>query len=120
MQNSTINHICNTIAEISSSRVDGFDGFSNLMHRVKCFQTVLEHTEGVSNVGEQSLGSRAAVVTATNNPEQIKNVICFSYPLIDPKGNIRDQILLDLPAHTHVLFILESVTIFVIYPHCKK
>lgn len=83
----------------------------NLKSRVASFGTVLEHElkgdeeRGIA-LGGQSMGARAAVITATSSPSEIKAVILCSYPLVGAaKGDVRDQILYDLPAHVDALFI---------------
>ena len=63
------------------------------------------------------MGARAAVMAATETLEQAEKkgkgeekmsveLILISYPLKGPKDDIRDQILLSLPASISVLFII--------------
>jgi len=90
-----------------------FQGNMNLQSRVKSFESVLSHLQaGTPNqtlaVGGRSMGARAAVMVAAAH-EEIRKVVCVSYPLTSPKGEIRDQILLDLPAEKEVLFVSGSV-----------
>jgi hypothetical protein len=54
--------------------------------------------------GGRSMGARAAVMAAHDN-ESIKLLVLVSYPLIGPKGDMRDQILLDIKEDIKVLFI---------------
>ncbi len=76
-------------------------------------------------LGGRSMGARAAVIAGTEmlstpskpkTPTNKKNnappkrfhlqLILISYPLRSPKGDIRDEILLALPAEVDVLFII--------------
>ncbi|KAF2868328.1 hypothetical protein BDV95DRAFT_579612 [Massariosphaeria phaeospora] len=83
-----------------------------------------EH-EATLVLGGRSMGARAAVMTAsemlasstgTEEPEvgdvrsSVKKIklILVSYPLLGPKNDIRDQILLDLPSTVDVLFVTGS------------
>jgi len=91
-----------------------FEGTMNLQSRVKTFESVLSHLKarpGTSDrtfaVGGRSMGARAAVMVAAAH-EEIRKVVCVSYPLSSPKGEMRDQILLDLPAEKEVLFVSGS------------
>jgi predicted alpha/beta-hydrolase family hydrolase len=85
----------------------------NLASRVKGFNACIEHMKEKEEVervvlGGRSMGARAAVMAGTevlkdkNKMELL--LILVSYPLQGPK-NVRDQILLDLPATARVLFI---------------
>jgi len=63
--------------------------------------------EHVVAFGGRSMGARAAVVASqavTAGPHG-KLLVLASYPLVGPKGDLRDAILLALPAETCVLFI---------------
>lgn len=68
-------------------------------------------------LGGRSMGARAAVLTATSILEASspatkihldKRLVLVSYPLINTKGDKRDQILLDLPSDFSVLFIIGT------------
>lgn len=62
------------------------------------------------------MGARAAVIAATetlqqrgasSSAEEVPiRLILISYPLVGPKSDLRDQILLDLPPSVGVLFII--------------
>lgn len=59
------------------------------------------------------MGSRAAVVAAseylsasTERGRADVELILVSYPLRGPKGDLRDQILFDLPKNVKVLFVV--------------
>jgi len=100
-----------------------FKGNINLGSRVKMFKTLVEHENAIANealrdcapvLGGRSMGARAAVIAATELIEEgdeddpasvIDHLVLVSYPLQDAKENVRDQILLDLPARLSVLFI---------------
>ncbi|CAN9413397.1 unnamed protein product [Alternaria alternata] len=65
-------------------------------------------------LGGRSMGARAAVIAASEFPaeqdhereETSIQLILVSYPLLGPKDDLRDQILLDLPESISVLFIV--------------
>ena len=79
-----------------------FKGNMNLASRVKMFSTVLEFPGKKSAcLGGRSMGARAAVMAVT---DQITHLVLVSYPL-NSKQQVRDQILLELPATIKVLFI---------------
>lgn len=57
------------------------------------------------------MGARAAVIAATEmladaEGEVSARLILASYPLVSPKGDLRDEILVQLPAHVQVLFVV--------------
>lgn len=82
----------------------GFQGSMNLQSRTKYFHTVISHEKAdTAALGGRSLGARAAVVAAKDH--QTAALILASYPLIGQNGDVRDQILLDVDANLHVLFI---------------
>ena len=78
-----------------------FQGNMNLKSRVKMFNTVIDHLASPKCLGGRSMGARAAVMAAT---DQTTHLVLISYPLHTDK-EIRDQILLDLPASVRVIFI---------------
>ncbi|KEF54655.1 uncharacterized protein A1O9_09097 [Exophiala aquamarina CBS 119918] len=102
-----------------------FQGPMNLERRAAGFAEVLDFDKrGWSEEGEpgyhgeqaqavafggRSMGARAAVVASQAAPAagspHGKLLILASYPLVSPKGDLRDAILLSLPAGTCVLFI---------------
>lgn len=86
-----------------------FQGAMNLKNRVKSFERVLEHCkEKYPNceffVGGRSMGARAAVMVAGEH-EEVERVIAASYPLCNPKGDVRDEILLELDEGKSVCFL---------------
>ncbi|KAF2181819.1 hypothetical protein K469DRAFT_713411 [Zopfia rhizophila CBS 207.26] len=104
----------------TTNPVFGFQGNMNLTARVKGFHALIEHLiqthenkAGDLVLGGRSMGARAAVMAASevvsSKSSASNNVllILVSYPLQGPK-DIRDQILLDLPADVSVLFIIGS------------
>ncbi|MCJ1409887.1 hypothetical protein MMC19_003971 [Ptychographa xylographoides] len=80
-----------------------FAGNSNLTSRVKMFEAVMENQTYWECIGGRSLGARAACIAATNSGKP-DLLVLVSYPL-QSKGDVRDQILLDLPASIEVMFI---------------
>lgn len=57
------------------------------------------------------MGARAAVIAGTealsnSDKQRALSLVLVSYPLRGPKNDIRDKILLDLPASARVLFII--------------
>lgn len=96
----------------SKGNVVCFQGTMNLKSRLKSFQDVLDHlrTKDPKHkfaAGGRSMGARAAVMLAQEN-DAIKKLILASYPLTSPKGDKRDEILLELPKDKEVLFIIGS------------
>lgn len=105
----------------AGSSVVMFQGNMNLSARAKGFESVLAY-EGSSEAtggdtaavafGGRSMGARAAVVASQAQPQgqgQVQHgklLVLASYPLVgQQKGDVRDAILLSLPADTNVLFI---------------
>lgn len=89
-----------------------FQGTMNLQNRVKSFEAVVRfhqetHPDTPLAVGGRSMGARAAAMVAQEHDE-IKKLVLVSYPLTSPKGDVRDQILLDLPKEKEVLFVIGS------------
>lgn len=81
-----------------------FQGNMNLKSRVKMFNEVIASEFNIKNspcLGGRSMGARAAVMAATDNTTHL---ILVSYPLHTNK-EIRDQVLLDLPASIKVIFV---------------
>lgn len=86
-----------------------FQGTMNLKNRVKSFETVLEYCKEQYPdcefaVGGRSMGARAAVILAGEH-EEIRKVVAVSYPLVSPKGELRDEILADLSKEKKVCFL---------------
>jgi predicted alpha/beta-hydrolase family hydrolase len=86
----------------------------NLGSRVKGFNACIEHIRKEDDrkrllLGGRSMGARAAVMAGSEMLDRGEKVelllILLSYPLQGPK-DVRDQILLDLPASVRVLFIV--------------
>ncbi|KAH7087663.1 Alpha/Beta hydrolase protein [Paraphoma chrysanthemicola] len=96
-----------------------FQGSMNLGSRVKGFHACVQHLSdkgerkkgsGRLVLGGRSMGARAAVMAASDVLESSSkdtriDVILVSYPLQGPK-DVRDQILMDLPASVNVLFVI--------------
>ena len=86
-----------------------FQGSMNLGSRVKAFKAVVEHqgSARVVALGGRSMGARAAVIAAKEVGRGFEGrLVLVSYPLIGPKGEVRDKILLDLEeGGPEVLFI---------------
>lgn len=78
-----------------------FQGNMNLKSRSKMFSTVIDNQSAPECLGGRSMGARAAVMAAN---DQTTHLVLVSYPLHTLK-EIRDQILIDLPAHVKVIFI---------------
>lgn len=98
-----------------------FQGTMNLSHRTKTFHAVLENQGRARALGGRSMGSRAAVITATECEEDMRPdaVVLVSYPLTSESGKTkkgtedgeadpRKQIMLDLPQTVDVLFVIGS------------
>lgn len=96
----------------SKSSIVCFQGTMNLKSRLKSFQNVFDELQAQDPeqefaAGGRSMGARAAVMLAHSN-ESIKKLVLCSYPLTSPKGDKRDEILLELPKDRSVLFIIGS------------
>ncbi|KAF1915457.1 hypothetical protein BDU57DRAFT_435259, partial [Ampelomyces quisqualis] len=96
----------------SALPVLAFQGSMNLASRVKGFQACIEHLGSNSPklvLGGRSMGARAAVMAASRVLENEAGMevvlVLVSYPLQGPK-DVRNQILLDLPASVSVLFVI--------------
>jgi hypothetical protein len=95
----------------------------NLKGRAGMFATVLDYEKNPADAGTKgwpepkcsldeaqvafggrSMGARAAVLAAHSNTS-IRLLVLVSYPLVGPKGDVRDQILLDVRPEVDVLFI---------------
>ena len=79
----------------------------NLSNRVKCFGAVIE-SEGVEEgvaLGGRSMGARAAVMTCKEQGWERGGLVLVSYPLVSPKGDVRDEILLGVERGVDVLFV---------------
>jgi predicted alpha/beta-hydrolase family hydrolase len=104
-------HFCTGFSSITKRRILAFQGSSNLKARVKGFEACWEYAtqvmEGTVVFAGRSMGARAAVLASTqlSSAEDGARLILVSYPLQGPK-EVRDQILLDLPPSSKVLFIL--------------
>ena len=82
-----------------------FQGNMNLNSRTEMFKAVCKNQGYAKCLGGRSMGARAAVMTAT---KETTHLVLISYPLHTDKrvrGDIRDQILLDLPATVKVIFV---------------
>ncbi|KAJ8114055.1 hypothetical protein OPT61_g3973 [Boeremia exigua] len=110
-------HFCTGFSSTSATPLLAFQGSMNLGARVKGFhachahvtRTTEAHSKQVLVFGGRSMGARAAVVAATQIASEKTDVearlILVSYPLQGPK-DVRDQILLDLPERSEVLFVV--------------
>ncbi|KAK0937334.1 hypothetical protein LTR48_004164 [Friedmanniomyces endolithicus] len=88
------------------SSIVSFQGSMNLPSRVKMFHSVIEHEDFGTALGGRSMGSRAAVMAATQQDHKTEALVLVSFPLVGGKKNdSREQILLDLPEDINVLFI---------------
>jgi predicted alpha/beta-hydrolase family hydrolase len=91
-----------------------FQGNMNLKSRVKAFHTVIEDQSDAKALGGRSMGARAAVMAALECEESPTALILVSYPLTaggkeqKRQPETREQILIDLPETTDVLFISGS------------
>jgi predicted alpha/beta-hydrolase family hydrolase len=81
-----------------------FQGTMNLNSRTKMFNAVIENEGWGQVLGGRSMGARAAVMAA-HERHDVKALVLVSYPLKNEKGNVRDQILLDLNQDIEVVFI---------------
>ncbi|KAL1608334.1 hypothetical protein SLS60_003275 [Paraconiothyrium brasiliense] len=104
-------NFCSGYSKIRSTLA--FQGSMNLNARVKGFDaciSYLSHEAGCLILGGRSMGARAAVIAGTKaitaGIERGLSLILVSYPLKGPKNDIRDKILLDLPEHVRILFIV--------------
>lgn len=82
-----------------------FQGTMNLKNRTQSFNAVIEHENWGLALGGRSMGARAAVMSAQEH-DGSKLLVLVSYPLKSPQGEVRDQILLDLPKEKKVLFVI--------------
>jgi predicted alpha/beta-hydrolase family hydrolase len=90
-----------------------FQGSMNLTARVKGFHACLSHLhleKARLALGGRSMGARAAVLAGTellasHACDRGLSLVLVSYPLKGPK-DVRDQILLALPASARVLFVV--------------
>ncbi|KAH6866339.1 hypothetical protein BKA58DRAFT_318314 [Alternaria rosae] len=115
----------------SSCPVLAFQGSMNLKARTKGFHACIDELnssqetalEGAKEeragektllLGGRSMGARAAVIAASEHLASLDDsqrerlsiqLILVSYPLLGPKDELRDQVLLDLPKRVRILFI---------------
>ncbi|GAB7341791.1 hypothetical protein MBLNU457_g0120t1 [Dothideomycetes sp. NU457] len=90
---------------VSIDTIVCFQGTMNLKSRVKSFHTVIEDQDWGYSLGGRSMGARAAVMTA-NEYGKTHSLVLVSYPLVSEKGDVRDEILLEIPADVAVLFVI--------------
>jgi predicted alpha/beta-hydrolase family hydrolase len=81
-----------------------FQGTMNVKSRTKMFHAIIEHEGWGQVLGGRSMGARAAVMAA-HNKHGVKALVLVSYPLKNEKGDVRDQILLDLNQDIEVVFV---------------
>jgi predicted alpha/beta-hydrolase family hydrolase len=107
-------NFCTGFSEILPVLV--FQGSMNLGSRVKGFNAGIEHIRNEQEgkrmmLGGRSMGARAAVMAGSDMFKHKEKaellLILVSYPLQGPK-DVRDQILLDLPASVRVLFVVSD------------
>lgn len=84
-----------------------FQSNSNLANRIQIYKTVMEHVKFSSALAGRSMGARAAGTIAAEE-EAAEAVVLVSYPLIGAGGDVRDEILLNLPGRVDVLFVIGS------------
>lgn len=84
-----------------------FQSNSNLPNRIKTYETVVEHVNFAAALSGRSMGARAAGTIAAED-ERVEAVVLVSYPLIGKGGDVRDEILLNLPERVEVLFMIGS------------
>jgi len=115
----------------SSQTVLAFQGSMNLKSRTKGFHACIDELNSIQStvqkgikenttgsktllLGGRSMGARAAVIAASEHLASLDDkeaeklnvqLILVSYPLLGPKDELRDQILLDLPKTVRILFI---------------
>ncbi|KAI4684215.1 hypothetical protein J4E81_009095 [Alternaria sp. BMP 2799] len=108
-----------------------FQGSMNLQARTKGFHACIDELNSSQStaqkgakedtsvsktllLGGRSMGARAAVIAASEYLASLDDkeaeeldlqLILVSYPLLGPKEDLRDQILLDLPESVRILFI---------------
>jgi len=82
-----------------------FQGTMNLKSRVKSFHAVIENQDWGLALGGRSMGARAAVMTA-NEYGKTEALVLVSYPLVSEKGDVRDEILLEISKNIEVLFVI--------------
>lgn len=82
-----------------------FQGNMNLTSRTKMYKAVIVYQNGCNALGGRSLGARAAIMTAKET-ENVKALILVSYPLRNQKGDLRNQILLEIDENIDVLFVI--------------
>jgi hypothetical protein len=90
------------------SPITCFQGNMNLVSRVKMFDAVISEqarSKPVTALGGRSMGARAAVVAAKGR-EEVKYLVMVSYPLHTGKGDLRDEILLEIEEGVKVLFVV--------------
>jgi predicted alpha/beta-hydrolase family hydrolase len=92
------------------SPITCFQGNMNLASRVKMFDAVIleqSRSKPVTALGGRSMGARAAVVAAKGR-EEVKYLMMVSYPLHTGKGDVRDEILLEIEEGVKVLFVVGN------------
>ena len=93
-----------------------FPGNMNVKARAELFDVVKQHefedgmwksqstTRFDLAYGGRSLGARAAVI-ASHSDQNVKALVLASYPLVSPRGDVRDEILINVAEDVDVLFI---------------
>ncbi|CZR64983.1 uncharacterized protein PAC_14883 [Phialocephala subalpina] len=92
----------------TQSPITCFQGSMNLSSRVKMFDAVITHeskTVPVTALGGRSMGARAAVMAAKGKAD-VKYLVLVSYPLHTGKGDVRDEILMEIDKSVKVLFVV--------------
>jgi predicted alpha/beta-hydrolase family hydrolase len=78
-----------------------------LAAHLEALATAARRRRGPVVLAGKSMGSRigchAAVALAATDPEQVRALVCFGYPLRSPAGTMRDEVLLKL--QTPILFV---------------
>lgn len=93
-----------------STEITTFNSTTSLPARTKQFATLIasETSNREIILGGRSMGARSAVLAATESKGRCKRLVLVSYPLHTEKRGgleLRDRILLDLPAECEVLFV---------------
>jgi predicted alpha/beta-hydrolase family hydrolase len=111
-----VQNFCEGYSE--DATVLAFQGSMNLKSRVNSFKFCVQWLEDEQAearkqglvLGGRSMGARAAVMCASEVLEESSEgeirLVLISYPLVGPKQDLRDQILLDLPKEVRVLFVI--------------
>ncbi|KAL9585128.1 MAG: hypothetical protein Q9203_004386 [Teloschistes exilis] len=108
LQSDAIVNFVDGFTSSSNQSILCFQGNMNLQSRVKMFKAVHDHhgkdEDAPRCLGGRSMGARAAITASAHNTNT-SHLVLISYPLHTDKGDVRDAILLDIPAEVQVLFV---------------